>query len=176
MKGNLNYDTDDTQTMIVDHEKHDLAIRWAGGLDQSYDFGFARCLPGKSCNNEFLRRQLNLGSFNFRQVTSQDINAQKEIRYYDSINGLVVTGRIYAASPSVIISYPDKPRLIKDILVLTSDSTGQERTISQSGNSGSLIFDNDGAALGMIIAGDDMYSYAVKLSNIFNLFTDMKII
>jgi hypothetical protein len=119
---------------------------------------------------------LGLGPFNYRQVTDKDINSQKEIRYYDSLNGVVVKGRIYAASPSVIITYPDKSRYIKDILVLTNDSSGQERTISQAGNSGSVIFDNDGAALGMIIAGDDMYSYAVKLSNIFSLFADMKII
>ena len=176
MKGDLNYDTDDTLTMIIDHEKQDLAIRWAGGIEQSYDFGFARCLPGKTCNNDFLRSALDLGPFNFRQVTDKDINAQTEIRYYDSINGLVRKGRIYAWSSSVVITYPDKSRYIKDILVLTDDLTGQEKTISQAGNSGSLIFDNDGAALGMIIAGDDMYSYAVKLSNIFNLFSDMKII
>jgi len=176
MKGDLNYDTDDTQTTIVDYEKNDLAIRWAGGIDQSYDFAFARCLPGKTCDNEFLRTELNLGSFNFRQVTSMDVTGQIEIKYYDSINGLVIKGKIYAACPSVVISYPDKSRNVKDILVLTNDSSGQEKSISQSGNSGSVIFDNDGSALGMIIAGDDMYTYAVKLSNIFNLFTDLKII
>ncbi len=176
MKGDLNYESDDPYTTIVNHEKNDLATRWAGGIDQSYDFGFARVLPGKTCDNGFLQTPLNLGSIRFRQVTDKDINAQVVIKYYDSINGLVKTGKIYAWSPAVLITYPDKPRYIKDILVLTDDSSGQEKTISQSGNSGAVVFDTSGFAVGMIIAGDDMYSYAVKLSNIFDLFPEMKII
>jgi hypothetical protein len=176
MKGDLNYDADDASTTIVDHQKQDLAIRWAGGIDQSYDFAFARCLPGMSCDNEFLRSALKLGAFSYRPVTEKDINAQTGIRYYDSINGQVRAGKIYAWSAAVIINYPDKARSVSDILVLTDDSSGQEQTISQSGNSGSLIFDSDGAALGMIIGGDNMFSYAVRLSNIFSLFTDMKIL
>jgi hypothetical protein len=176
MKGDLNYDTDDPHTMIIDHDQHDLAIRWAGGIDQSYDFAFARCIPGKTCDNEFLRSVLELGTFNFRQVTDTDINGQAAVKYYDSINGLVRTGRIYSWCPAMIIKYPDKSRYIKDILVLTDDESGEEHTISQSGNSGSLVFDEDGSALGMIIAGDNLYSYAVKLSNIFNLFPEMKIL
>lgn len=176
LKGDLNYDTDDRQATIIDHRENDLAVRWAGGIDQSYDFGFARCLPGTACDNKFLQQNLDIAPFGFRQVTDKDINGQIEIRHYDSINDEVKTGKIYAWCPSVLINYPDKPRYVKDILVLTNDSSGEERTISQSGNSGSLIFDQAGTAIGMIIAGDDMYSYAVKLSNIFNIFTEMKII
>lgn len=176
LKGDLNYDADDPHTMIVNHVQQDLAVRWAGGIDQSYDFGFARCLPGQNCNNDFLREAMKFGSISNRPVTDKDINAQTPVRYYDSINGVVRTGKIYAWCPSMVVSYPDKPRNIKDILVVTDDSGGHEQTISQSGNSGSLIFDNEGFALGMIIAGDDIYSYAVKLSNIFNLFPDLKMI
>jgi hypothetical protein len=176
LKGDLNYSSDDPHTAIADHDGVKIATRWAGGIEQSYDFGFARVLPEKLLDNKFLLKMLPDKPFKFRQVTDRDINGQIDIKYYDSINDVVRTGRIYAWSPSVTITYPDKPRFMKDILVLTDDSTGQERTISQSGNSGSLIFDDKGSALGMIIAGDDMYSYAVKLSNIFDLFPDMKII
>jgi V8-like Glu-specific endopeptidase len=41
--------------------------------------------------------------------------------------------------------------------------------ISQPGNSGALLFDVNHEAIGMIIAGDNNYTYAIKLSNFFNL-------
>jgi hypothetical protein len=110
-------------------------------------------------------------------VQDVDINNQREVVYYDSLAEAVMRGRIYTDCPVVDIRYADKKiRAVRDVLVLTNASNDGPRPISRGGNSGSIVFDNQGFAIGMIIAGDEAYTYAMKLSNIFDIHDEMEIL
>jgi hypothetical protein len=176
MKGNLRYDQDDNARTIVDKHNKDVAIRWAGGISGAFDFALAECLSN-SLSNSNLFQALGFQGGRYRPVTDVDVNTQIKVRYYDSIKNKIRDGKIYTDTPSVSIRYADNRfRDVEDLLVLTNDSSGTEITISQPGNSGSVVFDREGFAIGMIIAGDNQYTYAIKLSNVFDLYTEMEII
>ena len=64
------------------------------------------------------------------------------------------------------IKYPDDDYLLSDMFSLTVyDNNGTPTAPSDEGDSGAVIVDEDGYPLGVIIAGDNKFSYAVKFSN-----------
>lgn len=176
LKGNTDYDTDDNDTTIIDSENNRFAERWAGGIDGTVDFGLAECFSGRADTNKNLLKKMGFESFDHRQLSSRDINKQIPVKYYDCLSDKVRVGKIYAHTPVVEIHYLDKVRDVEDVLILTNDSAGTDRSISEPGNSGSFIFDEKGFAIAMVIAGDFNYTYAIKLSNIFLLHKEMEIL
>ena len=173
MKGNLEYDKDDDSTTILDENNEDLAVRWAGGISGAFDFALARCLSPDVDNSKCFAA-LQFTKVRYRPVRDVDINTQKKINYYNGLNATVQKGKIYTHTPSVTIQYADRLRAVRDVLVLTADSAGPS-TISQEGNSGSIVFDEEGFAIVMIIGGDQKYTYAIKLSNIFKFYNYLEI-
>lgn len=177
LKGDFNYSDSDNQPIIIDYNNgEEIAERWAGGIRDQFDYGLALCQKDITYqDNSFLKTKLSIPSnkrLSFRFVTRNDIDKQLPIKYYDSIDGVMVTGLIYTDTPEVDISYIDKNRIIKDILILTD---ANEQTISKEGNSGSIIFDMNDVAIAMIIGGDLNYTYAVRLSHIFNIHEELTI-
>jgi hypothetical protein len=174
MKGDTEYDKEDSFTGIMDDSnKSHIGDRWSGGIQDSLDYAIAKYHFDSLERNNWLKRELTFNSIRYSTVTSQQINHQIPIRYFDILNKKRVEGRIYTDSASVEIRYLDKYREVKDLMLLTDPTFNL--TISQPGNSGSVIFDNDGNALGMIIAGDNKYTYAIKFSNLFSVFKEMEL-
>ncbi len=177
MKGNLDYDTDDDQVFILDNSVNDQVIgkRWGGGIQGTLDYAIARCLqPANLEKNKWLKEKLDFssGKVEFKPISSKEINSQINVCFYDIFSGKRVDGKIYTDTDSVEIQYADGNfREVQDLLLLTDDSL--TRSISQGGNSGSIVFTEAGKAIGMIIAGDKLYTYAIKLSNLFSLFDEM---
>jgi len=174
MKGDLDYDHDDQLVSIVDEDSPEkvLGKRWGGGIQGSLDYGLARCLSTAGLEkNQWLKEKLNFPEIKFKPVTSADIGSQINVCFYDIFSDTKVVGKIYAETDSVEIRYVDKTREIEDVILLTNDTFSA--SISKPGNSGSIVFDESGNAIGMIIAGDLLYTYAIKLSNFFSLFDEM---
>jgi hypothetical protein len=104
----------------------------------------------------------------YRSIITEDTKSHCTLRFYDVIKEKVITGVLYTVCEQVQIDYDDRSRIVQDVLVLMKDAD-TELPVSQPGNSGALLFDMHHKAVGMIIAGDDHYTYAIKLSNFFNL-------
>lgn len=181
LKGDLKYSDTDAFPIIVDYPGMGtiIAERWAGGIKGPFDYGIARCVPGMqtSLDNTALWAALGIKQgtqVSYRAVTPEDVNGNIPIRFYDSISQTpgVVHGKIFANAPEVNINYADKTRPVSDVLLLTGMAGAP---ISVGGNSGALVFDNKDRAIAMIIGGDTQYTYAVKLSPIFDLHDDMLI-
>lgn len=165
-------------SIIMDHENRSLAERWAGGIRGPFDYGLARCSVGASISsNAFLKTQLNLtGDLSIRAVTEDDIDNQIPIKFLDFLSGTptIKEGRIFTDAAKIELVYPDIKRVVNDILVLTQ-AVNKQKTISQPGNSGAVIFDERNRAIGMIIGGDMDFTYAIKLSNILNVHKEMSV-
>jgi hypothetical protein len=180
LKGNTDYsNSDHFRNIATFPQQTSFAQRWAGGIEGSYDYGLASINNNTSVftNNQFLKSTLDIkseGAIQYRHVTTDDITNHIGIRFYDAVKGKVANGLVYTAvAAGVDIKYADKTRTVEDILVLTNE---QEETISQGGNSGSIVFAADDKAIAMVIGGDRNYTYAVKLSNIFDIHSEMEIV
>jgi hypothetical protein len=177
MKGDLNYAGGDRHRIINDHQGAHLAERWSGGIRDSFDYGIARCLDTASVkSNRALRQKLSIPNgttITPRDILERDIDEQTVIRYFDIHTQQPVSGKIYAEADEVEIHYPDKTRIMNDVILLV-DPAGS-KSISQPGNSGSVIFDDDHHALAIIIGGDNDYTYALKLSGLFGVHREMTI-
>lgn len=155
---------------IVDDRGSLLAELEAGGILDTLDYGLARCTPEASVqSNQWLATALKLpAGLLHRPIVAEDAKSHCTLRFYDVIKEKVVTGVLYTVCEQVQIDYDDRSRIVQDVLVLMKDAD-TELPVSQPGNSGALLFDKHHKAVGMIIAGDDHYTYAIKLSNFFNL-------
>lgn len=171
LKGDTDFDAlfiqhplvvNDANTIIADLE--------VGGILNTLDYGLARCRPNTpAITNNWLITGLKLPTpFKHRMVETDDIKNHITVRYFDVETQKVVNGIIYAVCPEVQVDYRDKSRIVQDVIVLQK-GLNTVLPISQPGNSGALLFDAKNDAIGMIIAGDDNYTYAIKLSNFFNL-------
>lgn len=177
LKGDIDYSDSDSEPVIIDKESGaELAFRWAGGIMDKFDYGLAICKADiVYSDNSFLKTKLGLPKthkIEHQPLSLKDIDNQIPVRYYDSLNDKIVSGLIYTNTPAVDINYIDKTRTVKDILILTNEN---EQTISHEGNSGSIVFDDKNNAIAMIIAGDKNYTYAIMISNIFSIHTEMDI-
>lgn len=174
LKGDLDYSDSDDEPFIIDCKTgNDLAERWAGGITDQFDYGLAICNNNIFYrNNSFLEEKLNIQSKKILSsaVSKKDIDDQISIKYYNGINDLIVHGFVYASSDDVEIDYVDKTRIVNDVLLLTNEN---EKTISQEGNSGSIVFNEKNNAIAIIIGGDTNYTYALKLSYIFKIHSEM---
>ncbi len=173
MKGNIDYDTDDNLVSIVANSPNNLIVgkRWGGGIQGPLDYAIARCLQKPNLEkNTWLKEKLEFSSLQYKPITPREINNQIRVCFYDIFSDAKIEGKIYTDTDSVEIRYADKFREVKDLLLLTNDSFS--KSISKPGNSGSIVFNEHGDAIAMIIAGDELYTYAVKLSSFFSLFDE----
>ncbi|SEN09778.1 hypothetical protein SAMN04488505_10879 [Chitinophaga rupis] len=171
LKGDTDFDAlfirhplvvNNTNTIIADLE--------VGGILNTLDYGLARCRPNMPViTNDWLIEKLELSTpFKHRLVETDDIKKHITLRYFDVETQAAANGIIYAVCPEVQVDYRDKSRMVQDVIVL-QQGLNTVLPISQPGNSGALLFDAKNDAIGMIIAGDENYTYAIKLSNFFNL-------
>jgi hypothetical protein len=171
---------ENSSAKILDHKRNKLAVLWAGNIREAYDYGIARCVNTASIqSNELLEEHLGLKKdekLKFRAVRRVDIDGMIPIHYVNFLgeNPAKKSGVLFTDSSEVDIEYADKVRTVKDILVLTKSPT-ERLSISEPGNSGSVIFDESHNALGMIIGGDSKFTYAIRLSNVLSIHKEMKI-
>jgi hypothetical protein len=176
MKGDAQYDKLDNLKSIQDSNSNALATRWAGGISGAFDFGIAELDATQTAyTNATQLKGLTTAAVKSRPLTTTDITGQIAVQFLDCFTGILQNGFVFCDTPSVQITYADKARNVEDVLVLANAKQAPQQTISQGGNSGALVLDGAGVAIALIIAGDDNYTYAMKISNFFNLHTEMNI-
>lgn len=167
LKDDSNYDQPDTESTIIlsDKSNNDFAKHIAGIRTDGLDAGLAS-LTDQSIDNK------NLGILKGeRDVNDFDVSINKAVslRGYDpdqqstfSQDGVIINNEF-----DIDIDYKDgKPKYkIKDSIVLSKSKTNFQ-PISKPGYSGSLVLDEDKCVIGMIVGGDDKFSYAIPINKI----------
>jgi hypothetical protein len=177
LKDDTRYDGAVSTRTIIDEQDRPLADLEAGGIWGPLDYGLARCKPNAPIqNNKWLTGLMGLpDKVTHREIDREDTKHNTPLHFFDVFAQKKRSGVLYGVCSEVQIEYRDgKERILKDILVII-ESTSTEKTISQPGNSGAMLFDDAHKAIGMIVAGDDNYTYAIKISNILNLYSDKSI-
>lgn len=146
--------------IIVDGSSKPVGIVTEGTIADSFDVGFAQYTivpaPG-GINNPGIKK-------NWRTVTSDDAMNSTPVQF----KGNVTTdgkGYMWNESVDVPIQYNDKIVLTDLFCIVDYDAQNNIVKSAHRGDSGALIMDMNGCPLGILIAGDDKYTYAAKFSN-----------
>jgi len=110
-------------------------------------------------------------------VSINNLTYNDEVIFYSSLKNQPVNGRIHKLCSSLNISlrYDDmKVKTFTDLIVVGNNYGGFWSSISEKGDSGSILFNRNFNPFGMIIGGDSQFTYAVPILPILNN-TKMKI-
>jgi hypothetical protein len=86
----------------------------------------------------------------------------------------IITGKItnFSALQPINVGYNEGPRPLNNLIVLSqvvsNDVSTTYATLSSSGDSGALIYDQDHKPIAMVVAGNQQFTYAIPLGNILN--------
>ncbi len=137
----------------------------SGRLDPGVDIGIARYTPGTVVpgNPAFAVKGQH------REVTNYDAVINTPVRLYGKVSGMQ-SAKIYLDSMDITMKYPGgEERTLNDVfllIVVTGEKSGSAP--ATSGDSGAMVLDENGIPLGMIVGGNDYYSFASKFTNIFS--------
>lgn len=57
---------------------------------------------------------------------------------------------------------------LEDLIVITDLSTGSATAPTKRGDSGAIVYDGSAKAVGMVVAGDDKYTYAIPIARVLS--------
>lgn len=120
---------------------------------------------------ELLATSPGFGSIkSHRYVTKEDQDRNTIVNKYGKVTGST-SGRIDSIGYVATIRYLDGSQHTLYNLIRIKPLSG-EKPFSRPGDSGSIVVDTDGQAIGMVVAGTDdhSFSYAVPIATIFNEF------
>lgn len=103
-----------------------------------------------------------------RMVNSDDADAMLNVKMEGAMSGSQ-SGKLWSVNAKDIFNFPGGKLPMFNLLKITSiDAQGNRKAISQGGDSGALLKDDNDAPIGIVIGGNDEFTYAIKLADIFN--------
>jgi len=169
LKADSNYNVINSDTDIIlsnDSNEELFATHIKGSRDNEIDAGIAK-LVNQKLSNEILGRIRGE-----RDVTAYDIitNKRVTIEGYDTIEQMVIprSGVIINDEYDVTLDYKDNnpPFTINDTILLSHNNSDSFDTISKPGYSGAMVIDEDKYIIGMVVGGDDKFTYAIPINRI----------
>jgi len=129
-----------------------------GRRDEHLDIALAKPLDKVTLNKKIKV----LGKVNgARKVSNFDVRQKTKVTFKGSNSLVPKDGFIVNIEHTLSdMPYPDQPWELSDLIVLSSEANDDGQAISQPGDSGALVVDEeDHRALGIIVAGNKKFSY-----------------
>lgn len=103
----------------------------------------------------------------FRKVTSEDVEKNIRVRFRGINAPADRVAKLIAREYPERIKYPgDKDKhLLSNLLVISANVSDYENP-SAGGDSGAIVYDDDNYAIGMIVAGNKKFGFAIPFSEI----------
>lgn len=172
--GKLSANNKDTVLFFENQLEHELG-KWVYGF-RNNAFDIALVELEKSFN---LVQNLigNVRLAPARAVTLADVEKKTPVELIGAQSqrqsGVIVS---MASQMAVFYELDQTEITFQNLLAIAREDNGNWRTISQKGDSGAVIVDkNDNKVLGMIIAGNDRFSYGIPMTSILDLL-NMKVV
>jgi hypothetical protein len=162
LKGDKNWNSSSSANLnIMDKDKNLIAKVVDGCLTDRFDAGFAELLSNEKVDNTPLKVK-----FNWREVSATDAFNETPVSFIGATSGHQ-DAVIYKNIVGKKLDYPDGGtyNLVDLFSITTYDENGRFKSPSDKGDSGALVVDNSGYPLGLIIGGDDAFTYVAKFSN-----------
>jgi hypothetical protein len=166
LKGNANWDDFEGEKRIIfvhDNAETEIGQLHMGYRTETLDVAIAKC--DKNLNNSALGTLA--GSY---EVKHSDVLNEFSIKLKGYKTNQWMEGKVLSSSWNTTFTYPDnKLWELKDLLLLgKSISNNDFETLTQGGDSGAIVLDVNNRVIGMIVGGDDRFSYAIKIDKILN--------
>ena len=121
------------------------------------------------CNETVPFRDINLKlkiTKDWREVDAADSVNEIPVHFYGKVSGHK-KAVVYNHKVEKSLTYPDNRNyILTDLFSITHyDDQDNPTSPSVEGDSGSVVVDEDGFPLGILIGGDDKFSYIIKFSN-----------
>jgi hypothetical protein len=148
---------------VIDVTGKEIARITDGTLANTFDVGIAMCrdtAPFKDLNDKLKITK------DWREVKAADSTNEVAVHFCGKISGHR-KAVIYNHKVEKSLKYPDNRNyLLTDLFSITVyDDQDNATSPSTEGDSGAVVVDKDGSPLGILIGGDDKFSYVVKFSN-----------
>lgn len=105
-----------------------------------------------------------------RVIAPTDADALMPVVMSGAVSG-VQTGILWNDNANCVFQYPQGQVEMFNLLKLTYiDSANKFNRLSQGGDSGAIVEDTNGRPVGIVIGADNEFTYAIKLSDVFNSF------
>ena len=173
LKGDQNWFANSGPTTVSDGNDQAIGRLVDGCLSTNMDVGFAVLTNGQVFND--VRK-------NWREVIKSDVRAT-QVRFRGAGSGpKEATVFNHSVNMKEGIEYPDgRMRILTDVFSISElDNRGKPISApSKKGDSGALVLDSDNVPLGIIVGGDNKFTYVVKLSNILaedSIYNEYKIL
>jgi hypothetical protein len=176
LKGNFDYTSATGPAEIKNYNDVQIARIEAGALTNSIDVGFAALISSEKVSNDSLNIKKN-----WRLVMPEDAFDETPVVFKGATSGNPKKASIYQNSTEATLKYPNGNHYhLQDLISLTAyDDSGEKSAPSEPGDSGAVVIDADGSPLGVVIGGDDLYTYVAKFSNIISenaIYSEYKIL
>lgn len=129
-------------------EKNDTALVEVGGLTD-----WSNELP----DGNFLSSARSLAE-------EKDLNSK--VRFHSPISGQEEKGVIHKVKSTDVVTFEYDDLTVKDftgLIVIGNNNNGRWSTISEKGDSGALLYDKDYHPIGLLIGGNDQFTFALPL-------------
>ncbi len=144
--------------------KRKVATLTEGMRTETLDVAIAQISPDYRFTNNGIGNPKNVKS-----ITTNDAILELPVNIVGGKSEKKRKGMIYNNSMKKSFPYPDKSWELSDLLVLTQYDGENYKTLTQKGDSGSLVMDDDNNAVGIVVGGDKKFTYAMKMDKISNL-------
>lgn len=165
IKDNDNWDIAPVTKDIIDSSDNKIAFIEEGCLTNTMDIGIAECTNADLINNTGLQIKSQ-----YRPVTPYDSFVKTNVSVYGKACKLK-NAQIFHHQINTAIDYSDQKRMMYDLFSISIiDKAKNTFTAPTSGgDSGAIVIDSaTNIPLGMIIGGNNEFSYGVKFSTVFS--------
>ncbi len=111
------------------------------------------------------------GNFYQEAVPVDTLSLNEGVKFYSSKNRTEVEGVIHLLKSQETISLEYDDMVVKEfegLIVVGNNTGGNWNSISEKGDSGSILYDSDYNPFGLIIGGSTEFTFAIPLSNILS--------
>ncbi|QEC77022.1 hypothetical protein [Mucilaginibacter ginsenosidivorax] len=138
-----------------------------GAIGPTMDIGFAEILISGQFDNTLIKI-----SQDFRAVTLNDAKNELPVFFHGAFLGRQSDAVIYnhvVDDQKIFHSDTGQNHLMSDLFSITryKPNTKIPESPSSKGDSGAVVVDKEGHPVGIVVGGDESFTYVVKLSNVF---------
>ena len=109
-----------------------------------------------------------------RRITYNDVRNRTKVQCIGYRSGHLLEGYLVGNLQNVEIEYDDISTRLSFLLAISANKSYPHQSITQGGDSGSILYDENYQAVGMVIAGNEYFTYAIPMLTILKL-TNTKI-
>lgn len=106
----------------------------------------------------------------WRELNEDDETFRTPVWFKGANHTQSIGASICGRERQALVAYPDGDRWMQGLIFISATSAGRPVAPSRPGDSGSVVHDRDGMAIGMVVAGNAHFTYVLPMANLLSAF------